>query len=101
MPQEQSNVKDRSRLKIEEPRKYTVVFHNDDFTPMAFVVAVLMGIFQLDYAKANHLMMDVHTKGKARVGSYSYDVAMTKAGRVTSTARLHRYPLKVTVEPQS
>ena len=98
MPQEQSNLKERQHDKVRMPRKYSVTIHNDDFTPLDFVVFVLTDIFFLSEAKANELMLQVHNSDKAVVGVYSYDVAMSKAQKATDIARDEGYPLRLTVE---
>ena len=90
----------RERVIIEEPRQYKVVFHNDDFTTMEFVTEVLRQVFNKHADEAVTLMMKVHREGQAIVGIYSYDVAMTKAGRATAMARNEGYPLKITCESE-
>ena len=72
--------------------------HNDDFTPMDFVVDILMKIFQKPYEEAVTIMMDVHKKERGIVGSYSYDVAKSKSEKAMSLARDEGYPFRVTVE---
>lgn len=99
MPQENTQLKERTRSKIREPKNYIVVFYNDDFTPMDFVVFVLIRIFYLNFEEAEQLMMKVHNEGKAVIGTYSYDIAMSKTIKATSLAREEGYPLRITVEP--
>ena len=98
MANEHSNIKERSRSDINSPGKYKVVFHNDDFTPMEFVIAVLTNIFFKNLGEATHLMLKVHNEGKAVVGIYSYDIATSKGMKATSIARDNGYPLKISVE---
>ena len=90
----------RDRVRIEEPRRYKVVFHNDDFTTMEFVTEVLRQVFNKPADEAVTLMMRVHREGQAVVGIYSYDVAMTKASTATSMARREGFPLNITCEPE-
>ena len=99
MPQENSNIKERGKTGLNEPGKYGVIFHNDDFTPMEFVVLVLLNIFYKDYNESEQLMLKVHMEGKAMVGIYSYDIAMTKANKTISMARASGYPLRISVSP--
>ena len=68
----QGETKEKTRLDIREPGRYRVVMHNDDFTPMDFVVEILMEIFHKGRLEAVHLMMTVHESGQAAVGTYSY-----------------------------
>ena len=97
MPKENSNVKERNRSDIKEPGKYSVIFHNDDFTPMDFVIVLLTNLFFKDLQEAQRLMLKVHHEGKAIVGTYSYDIAMTKASHATQLARDNGFPLKISV----
>ena len=97
MAQEQSNVKDRQHSSLKVPRKYTVFIHNDDFTTMEFVVGVLTSVFHKTLEEAERLMLQVHHSEKAPVGSYSYDVAMTKVSNATEMARAEGFPLRLTI----
>lgn len=100
MPQEQSNIRERQRIDIQEPRRYKVIIHNDDFTTMEFVVMILEQVFFLDAAMAEALMLQVHQSNKAVVGIYTYDIALSKARKATKMARDKGYPLRLTVEPE-
>lgn len=90
----------RERVRIEEPRRYKVIFHNDDITTMEFVTDVLRRVFNKAADEAVTLMMKVHREGQAMVGIYSYDVAMTKASMATTMARSEGFPLLITCEPE-
>ena len=100
MPQEQTNIRERQRIDMQEPRRYKVIIHNDDFTTMEFVVMILEQVFFLDAAKAEALMLQVHHSNKAVVGIYTYDIAVSKARKATKMARNEGYPLRLTVEPE-
>ena len=73
----QGETKEKTRINIREPKRYRVIMHNDDFTPMEFVVEILIDIFHKDLLEAERLMLMVHENGRAAVGSYSYDIAVT------------------------
>jgi ATP-dependent Clp protease adaptor protein ClpS len=89
-----------TRPKTESPKRYKVIFHNDDFTTMEFVVDVLRRHFHKNEAEAVHVMLTVHRKGKAVAGVYTRDVAETKIAEVTKDARAHGMPLLLTSEPE-
>ncbi|MBR6836776.1 MAG: ATP-dependent Clp protease adaptor ClpS, partial [Oscillospiraceae bacterium] len=84
--------------KTKEPKRYNVIMLNDDFTTMDFVVAVLIDIFHKDQLTAEALMLDVHKKGKAVVGTYSYDIAVTKTRTAMQRARDEGFPFRMLVE---
>jgi ATP-dependent Clp protease adaptor protein ClpS len=98
-------VKDQTELlvqeakpKLKEPSQYKVIMHNDDFTPMEFVVAVLETFFNMERALATKIMYEIHIAGKAICGVYSKDVAETKADQVMEYARRHEHPLLCSIE---
>ena len=100
MAKEQSQLRERQRTNLKEPRRYKVVIHNDDFTTMEFVVTILVQIFLKSQEEAEALMLQVHHSSKAVVGIYSYDIAASKARKATEMARAEGYPLRLTVEPE-
>ena len=100
MPQGQSQVRERQDTKLREPRRYKVIIHNDDFTTMEFVVAILVNVFLKSEAEAEALMLQVHHSDKAVVGIYSYDIAVSKVNKATQMAREKNFPLRLTYEPE-
>lgn len=90
--------KERTDIKLREPRHFNVLMFNDDFTTMQFVVDVLIDIFHKDEITANTLMMSVHKSGRAVVGSYPYDIAVTKVNEALARARAEGFPFRMTVE---
>ncbi len=82
------------------PRRYKVIFHNDDYTTMEFVVEVLKRYFHKTDAEAVHVMLTVHKTGAAVAGVYTRDVAETKAQEVMTYARDNGMPLLLTTEPE-
>lgn len=85
--------------KTERARRYSVIFHNDDYTTREFVVHVLMRYFSKSETEATHLMLTVHHKGRGVAGVYVRDLAETKAQQTMDYAAQHGFPLKVTAEP--
>ncbi|MGE0084901.1 MAG: ATP-dependent Clp protease adapter ClpS [Desulfococcaceae bacterium] len=83
---------------IDEPSMYKVLLHNDDYTPMDFVVEILMFVFNKTVEEATEIMLSVHRKGMGVCGLYTWEVAETKVETVTSLAGENGYPLKCSVE---
>ncbi|MGC9387138.1 MAG: ATP-dependent Clp protease adapter ClpS [Hydrogenovibrio sp.] len=86
------------RSAVKPPKRYQVVLLNDDFTPMDFVVTVLMRFFSMDEARASAVMLAVHTQGKGICGVYSKEVAEMKVMQVNQYAREHQHPLQCEME---
>ena len=89
-----------TRQKIDQPRMYKVLLHNDNYTTMDFVVMVLMRVFHKPEAEAVRIMLDVHQKGIGWVGVYPREVAETKVQRVMQLAKEAEFPLLCTMEPE-
>ena len=68
----------KDRQKVEPPKKFKVVLHNDDYTPMELVVLILVEVFNKGLEEANSIMMKVHKQGKGIAGVYSKEIAETK-----------------------
>jgi len=85
-------------LSIDHPPMYKVILHNDDYTPMDFVIEILMKIFHKSLDEAEDLMWRVHTQGKAVCGVYVKDIAATKVEQVKRLARTNGFPLLATME---
>ena len=79
---------------------YKVLLLNDDYTPMEFVVVVLMRFFGMDEQRATTVMLHVHRRGVGVCGVYSYEVAETTVGQVTDFARRNEHPLQCTMEKE-
>jgi ATP-dependent Clp protease adaptor protein ClpS len=86
------------RKKATPPPMYKVILNNDDYTPMDFVIEVLVQFFNMDAEKANQLMLTVHYRGKAVCGVYTAEIAETKVMQVNQYARKHQHPLMCTME---
>jgi ATP-dependent Clp protease adaptor protein ClpS len=83
---------------FKEPTLYNVVMHNDDFTPLEFVVHVLEVFFHMEKIIATKIMEEIHKTGKAICGVYSKDIASTKMVLVMDHARRHEHPLLCSLE---
>lgn len=85
----------------EEPHLYKVLMHNDDYTPMDFVIFVLKKFFNKSESEAHKIMLDVHNKGVGIAGLYSFEVAETKVSQVNQFAKGNEYPLKTSYEEET
>lgn len=89
------HAKEQIKTNIKLPRQYQVLIYNDDFTPMDFVVEVLIQIFEKEEDAAVALMLSIHKGSCAVAGVYPRDIARTKAAEAVKWARAEGYPLKV------
>ena len=83
----------------EEPL-YRVLIHNDDVTPMDFVVTVLRNIFKLSAPDAVEVMFTAHYQGIALVQILPKAEAESRIAKAQFAAGLEGYPLKFSMEPQ-
>jgi ATP-dependent Clp protease adaptor protein ClpS len=93
-------VVEKTRRKTDRPPLYRVILHNDDYTTMEFVVAVLESVFQRSPAEAYRVMIHVHTRGAGVAGVYPHEVAETKVDLVHERAREAGYPLRASLEQE-
>lgn len=103
MVNEQNSTKDQSDVEFstKEPSMFSVFLLNDDFTTQEFVVSVLTQFFYKSESEAFQLMLDVHNKGRAKVGVFTKDIAETKIYLVHQAAKENSFPLKCIMEEES
>lgn len=87
-----------TKPKVERPPMYKVFLVNDDYTPMDFVVEVLMHFFLLSEPEATMIMLQVHKHGKGYCGIYTRDVAETKVRLVNNYSMANQHPLLCQME---
>ena len=92
--------KTKAKPKLARPRVYKVLLHNDDYTPMEFVVLVLKQVFNKSDADAMSIMLHAHTHGYAVAGVYSFEIAETKVQETMALADKAGFPLLCTMEPE-
>ena len=76
-------VKEQDRVAY--PAMYDVIFINDDFTPMDFVIHILMSLFGHDALAAENVTHRIHEDGQGVAGSYFLEIAEQKASQFTPT----------------
>jgi len=87
--------------KLKKPPMYKVIMFDDDYTPMDFVVELLMKYFQHNEESATTVMMHIHKKGLGICGVYSKDIAESKVAQVEAHCRKGEYPLRCSFEQQT
>jgi ATP-dependent Clp protease adaptor protein ClpS len=94
----QSLVFEETELNVKEPSMYKVLIINDDFTPMDFVIDVLVRFFRMDEERATQVMLHVHTRGKGLCGIFTHEIAETKMLGVNKYAKENEHPLLCVME---
>jgi ATP-dependent Clp protease adaptor protein ClpS len=94
----QVSTTEQTKVKLSEPPRYVVVMHNDDYTPMDFVIEILVTIFNHTVEEAKQLTLEIHNEGKAVCGEYYYELAEQKSTESIALARSNGHPLQVEVD---
>ena len=100
MPNPEINTKIRPNLALKEPPLFKVIYINDDFTSMDFVVSSLIEYFNYNTDTASQITVDIHEKGNAVVAVLPFEIAEQRGIEVTLDARAQGYPLQVKVESE-
>ena len=88
----------QEKPKLKRPPLYRVILLNDDYTPMEFVVEVLISFFNMSKEKATQVMLHVHNRGVGVCGIFSKEIAESKVALVNDYARSNEHPLLCTME---
>jgi len=91
---------EKTKKKLEKPRLYKVLLHNDDYTTMEFVVAILREVFHHNEVDATRIMLHVHQNGMGVAGVYTFEVAETRVSKALALAKDAQFPLMCTMEPE-
>ena len=89
---------EKDEVKAKRPSMWNIVFYNDDYTPMDFVVFVVTKIFHKSTEDALALTLAVHTQGKGIAGTYTFEIAEQKQCEVLLMAKIEEHPLRVEIE---
>ena len=79
---------------------FRVLVHNDNVTPMDFVVHVLKTIFYQSNPKAFEIMLIAHITGLAYVQTLPRSEAEKRINKAHFAAGLEGYPLHFSMEPE-
>lgn len=89
---------ERDKTRLKQPKMYSVIMLNDDYTTMDFVVSVLETIFRKTPAEAVQIMLSVHNKGSGNCGIFSREIAEAKIDLAHQRAQAEGHPLRCTME---
>ena len=88
----------KSGVTTTEGPLYRVIIHNDELTPMDFVIHILLSIFHLAGVHALHVMYTAHHHGSAYVQTLPKTEAENRVGLAHFSARMNGYPLEFSLE---
>lgn len=94
-------LEEKVKIKIAPLKMYDVIFFNDDYTPMDFVVKLLVSVFNHNIESATEIMLKVHESDSAVVGTYIYEIADEKRNICLDFAKQYKFPLRVEMEESS
>jgi ATP-dependent Clp protease adaptor protein ClpS len=92
---------EEEEVETSEGPLYQVTIHNDDVTPMDFVLHILVSIFKLAGPRAIQVMYTAHYHDSAYVDTLPKPEAKKRIGLAHTSARLNGYPLKFSMRPES
>ncbi len=89
---------EESKPEVKQPKLYKVILLNDDYSPMDFVVEVIMTFFGKHREEATKIMLQIHYEGKGICGIYRREIAETKVAQVNDFSNANQHPLLCTME---
>jgi ATP-dependent Clp protease adaptor protein ClpS len=93
-------IDEKIKQKVVEPKRWKVIFLNDDSTPMDFVIDLLVSIFKHGQETAKEITMEIHNNGSGIAGIYNFEIAEVKAVEATTLARVNGFPLQIKLEEE-
>jgi len=86
-------------IKVQIPKMYKVLLHNDDTTTFDFVILVLVQIFHRTVEDALEITKNIHLNRTGIAGSpYTREIAEEKTLETVSFSRANGFPLTATFE---
>jgi ATP-dependent Clp protease adaptor protein ClpS len=93
-------IDEKINKKTDPPKKYHVIFLNDDKTPIDWVIEILIEIFRHSEIAAQDLTLKIHNEGSAIVGTYHYEIAEQKLFETVKLSRDQGFPLMAKMEEE-
>ena len=91
----QEAVKQKTAVELRYPPRFDVIIFNDDYTPVEFVIKLLVEIFNKNVDTAKELTMTIHEHGQAVAGTYNYEIAEQKTTEALGASRANGHPLQL------
>jgi len=89
---------EKEETETTEAPLYDIIIHNDDTTPMDFVIHILNTIFSIPNPNAANIMYTAHLNGEAYVQTLPKLEAQRRVGKARFAARLQSYPLEFSIK---
>ena len=79
---------------------FQVIIHNDDVTPMDFVISILKTCFYLSNPQSADIMLTAHIYGSAYVQTLAKTEAEKRIQKAHAESNNAGYPLRLSMEPE-
>ena len=89
------------KTKVTVPSRWSVILHNDDYTPMEFVVMILREVFNKPFDQATEITLHIHNHGRGVAGTYPKDIASSKVSEADLIRKAYKHPLRISMEKES
>lgn len=93
-------IDEKIKKDIDIPRRYKVIFLNDNTTPVEWVIDILKTIFKHSQTSAEQVTMTIHTEGSGIAGVYNYEIAESKMIEAITNSRGRGFPLQIKLEEE-
>jgi len=90
--------REKEEERTKPPKQHQVFIMNDDYSTWPFVIECLMKFFGQTAEQAERTTTTIHTKGKGLAGTYTKDIAETKARAMNEYAQTNGMPLHAETE---
>lgn len=86
-------------IKVQIPKMYKVILHNDNSTTFEFVIAILTRVFYKSVEEAYEITKNIHHTGQGIAGApFTREIAEEKSLETVAYARANGFPLVATFE---
>ena len=89
---------DYEKKKSTKPPVYKVYVYNDNYTPIDFVIKILVNIFHKDIKEAVKITFCAHNNGMSLCGVFPFEIAEIRIERAQNISSQLGYPLKFTIQ---